>query len=82
MMRFQTVWRGMSYRDIVLTIIAALLALNIAGNLGLLGFRAAHADAPTPVVIVGPTTSPNGYLPVAIMSPIAFNGSVCANPCR
>ena len=74
--------KGLSYRDVVLTVIAVLLALNIASNIGLLGSRAARADAPMPVVIVGPTTSPNGYLPVAIMSPIAFNGSVCANPCR
>ncbi len=75
-------WKQMSYQDVILTIIAVLLGANLLHGIGLLGSKAAHADAPMPVVIVEPKTIPGGYIPVAIMSPLSISGSLCANPCR
>ena len=87
-----------SYTDVVLTVIALLLALNVLQGLGWLGARPVHGSisSGTPVQIVGvekalpvSIVSPRANLltkgdviPGSIEAPLSITGSLCANPCR
>jgi hypothetical protein len=67
-----------TYLNVILTVIAALLAIQTVRDLGLIGPKAAHAAGPAPVHI----ESVAGNLPVVIKAPVSYNGNVCAGPCR
>ncbi len=68
-----------SYLNVVLTIIAVLLGVQVAHNVGLFGPKNAHATGVTPVHIESVARN----IPVAIKEPIStYPGNVCVAPCR
>ena len=71
--------KKVSYLNVVLTIIAILLAIQVVHNLGFVGPQNAQAANVTPVHI----ESVAGNIPVAIKEPIStYPDSVCVAPCR
>jgi len=68
-----------TYMNLVLTIIAVLLALQLAHNVGLLTATNVHANTVMPVQI----EAVRGVVPVAIKEPVSnYPPSVCVSPCR
>lgn len=67
-----------TYLNVILTVIAVTLILQFAHSLGLFEVRKAHARDIMAVHI----QSVEGNIPVAIKAPVAYGGSVCANPCK
>ncbi len=68
-----------TYLNLILTIIAILLGIQVAHNLGFFGPKNAHAADVTPVRI----ESVAGNIPVAIKEPVStYPGNVCVAPCR
>ena len=73
------VFRSITYLNAILTVIAILLTLNLAQNLGLLAPRSAQATNVVPVQI----ESVRGNIPVAIKEPVStYPQSVCVSPCK
>jgi hypothetical protein len=71
--------KKVTYLNLILTIIAILLGIQVAHNLGLFGPTNAHATSVTPVHIESVAKN----IPVAIKEPIStYPGNVCVAPCR
>jgi hypothetical protein len=65
--------------NLILTVIAVLLAIRIVHDLWPLGGREAHATTVMPVQI----ESVRGPIPVSIEEPISgYPGAVCVSPCK
>jgi hypothetical protein len=72
-------FRSVAYLNAILTVIAVVLVLNLAQNLGLLSPKAAQATNVVPVQIEGV----RGNIPVAIKEPVStYPHSVCVSPCK
>lgn len=68
-----------TYLNVVLTIVAFLLAIQVTHNLGLFVTTSAHAGNVMPVQIEGV----RGTIPVAIKEPLSsYPSSVCVSPCK
>lgn len=68
-----------TYLNLILTIIAILLGIQVAQNAGFFEPKNAHAANVTPVHI----ESVAGNIPVAIKEPIStYPGNVCVAPCK
>jgi len=70
----------LTYLNVILTIIAILLAVQLTHNLGLTDARRAHARDITSVRI----ESVAGNIPVAIKAPVTtkYPAGVCVNYCK
>lgn len=68
-----------TYMNVILTVIAVLLALQVAIQTGLLSTKEAHAVRTLPVHI----ESVSGNLPVSIKAPVTIlGGFVCTANCK
>jgi len=68
-----------TYMNVVLTIIAVLLAIQAAHNFGVLLVAPAHATNVMPVQI----EAVRGTIPVAIKEPVSsYPHSVCVSACK
>jgi len=68
-----------TYLNVILTIIAILLAIRLTNDLGLLRIKQAQATDVIPVQI----ESVRGTIPVAIKEPVSgYPHSVCVSPCK
>lgn len=71
--------KKVTYLNLILTIIAILLGIQVVHNLGIFSPKDAQAASVTPVHI----ESVAGNIPVAIKEPIStYPGNVCVAPCR
>jgi hypothetical protein len=70
---------SLTYLNVILTIIAILLAIRVLNDLGLLRAGDAHATNVMPVQI----ESVRGSIPVAIKEPVSgYSAGVCVSPCK
>jgi hypothetical protein len=71
--------KKVTYLNLILTIIAILLGIQVAHNMGFFGATNAHATSVTPVHIESVARN----IPVAIKEPVStYPGNVCVAPCR
>jgi len=80
MKRFRSDIRSrITYLNVILTVIAVLLSIIVAQNVGLLGVKDVHATSVMAVQI----ESVRGTIPVAIKEPVAsYPAAVCVSPCK
>lgn len=70
---------SITYLNVILTVIAILLAIRLVHDLGLLRVGDAHATNVMPVQI----ESVRGTIPVAIKEPVSgYPAGVCVSPCK
>jgi hypothetical protein len=71
--------RNVIYLNVILTVIAVLMIINLARDFGLLSPRPAQATSIMAVQI----ESVRGNIPVAIKEPVSgFPSSICVTSCR